>query len=84
MRTLTAAIRQHCLQAAQSGSKDQLLAFFLACESRLKRSTQQEWNRVIDNEIRRMVGLELLAKFVTTRICSMVIGRLRDAPIGVL
>nr|BAK02796.1 predicted protein [Hordeum vulgare subsp. vulgare] len=48
MRTITAAIRQQCLEG-HSENRDKMLAFFLTCESRLKRSTQQEWNRVIDH-----------------------------------
>jgi hypothetical protein len=56
MRSLTAAIRTYTLEG-HPNTKDFLLGFFLNCEKKLKRGTQQEWNRVIDHEIRRMVGL---------------------------
>lgn len=75
MRSVTAAIRQYCLEG-QHNARDRLLAFFLACESRLKRSTQQEWNRVIDHEIRKMVGLERLARFLAIHSCSAALAKL--------
>ncbi len=77
MRSLTAAIRTHCLDG-HPHARDALLAFFLACESKLRRTSQQEWNRTIEHEIRRMVGLEALKKFVLRKTCKMVSEGLRE------
>jgi hypothetical protein len=66
MRSLTAAIRTHTLEGHPQ-AKDLLLGFFLNCEKKLKRGTQQEWHRVIDHEIRRMVGLESLQRWLMRR-----------------
>jgi hypothetical protein len=85
MRSLTAAIRTHCLDN-RTNTKDPLLAFFLACESKLKRNSQQEWNKAIEHEIRRMVGLESLSKFVIRKVYNVFVETVgeRQRPGGLL
>ena len=58
MHALTIAIRQQCLEEQQTNLKDQFLTFFLRCEGKLKKYGNCEWNRVINGEIKKMVGFE--------------------------
>ena len=68
MRSLTVAIRQHCLEQQQTHLKEQFLSFFLTCESKIKRNSSQEWNRVIDSEIKKIVGTDKLNAFLNLKI----------------
>ena len=50
-----------------------LLAFFLNCERGLKRHTQHDWNRAIDQEIKKLVGLEHIAIFFKRRCFARLV-----------
>lgn len=50
-----------------------LLAFFLNCERGLKRHSQHDWNRAIDKEIKKLVGLEHIATFFKRRCFTRLV-----------
>jgi hypothetical protein len=80
MRTITVSIRQYCIEEQQIKSKDRLLNFFLQCESKLKRQSNHEWNRIIEGEIKKMIGLELLHAFHMRQVGRKIIVLLKSKP----
>lgn len=80
MRTITVSIRQYCIEEQQIKSKDRLLNFFLQCESKLKRQNNHEWNRIIEAEIKKMIGLELLQAFHMRHVGRKFMEVLRRKP----
>ena len=46
------------------------MTFFLRCESRLRKYGNLEWNRVIDADIKKIVGIEKLYWFINSKLTA--------------